>query len=140
MSVPQSLKSDQLDDGAALTTPLSVTGAPKELDEQMGTTIGGVCGVSLGAVLNLEECERTDGGCRQRSQGSSQETNQLEIAIQQELDSKYSESTDGLHHERKLKRFRSSPAPTQATTVEAESDDLLASAGSLFDIEPQNDN
>jgi chromate transporter len=30
----------------------------------MGTTIGGVCGVSLGAVLNLEECERTDGGCR----------------------------------------------------------------------------
>jgi PRTRC genetic system protein E len=34
MSVPKSLKSDQLDDGAALTTPLSVTGAPKELDEQ----------------------------------------------------------------------------------------------------------
>jgi PRTRC genetic system protein E len=35
MSVPKSLKSDQLDDGAALTTPLSVTGAPKELDEQL---------------------------------------------------------------------------------------------------------
>jgi len=31
--VPKPLQSDQLDDGAALTTPLSVTGAPKELDE-----------------------------------------------------------------------------------------------------------
>jgi PRTRC genetic system protein E len=31
--VPRPLQSDQLDDGAALTTPLSVTGAPKELDE-----------------------------------------------------------------------------------------------------------
>jgi PRTRC genetic system protein E len=33
--VPKPLKSDQQDDGAALTTPLSVTGTPKELDEQL---------------------------------------------------------------------------------------------------------
>ena len=30
--IPKPLKADQ-DDGAALTTPLSLTGAPKELDE-----------------------------------------------------------------------------------------------------------
>ena len=78
--IPKPLKSDQQDDDAALTTPLSVTGTPKELDEQLPTTIGGVCGDSPGAVLNLEECERTDGGCRQSSKGSSQETNELEIA------------------------------------------------------------
>ncbi|MGA7646608.1 MAG: PRTRC system protein E, partial [Terriglobales bacterium] len=33
--IPKSLKSDQQDDDAVLTTPLSVTGAPKELDEQL---------------------------------------------------------------------------------------------------------
>ena len=31
--VPKPLKFDQQEDGTALTTPLSVTGAPKELDE-----------------------------------------------------------------------------------------------------------
>jgi PRTRC genetic system protein E len=33
--IPKPLKSDQQDDGAALTTPLSVTGTPRELDEQL---------------------------------------------------------------------------------------------------------
>ena len=33
--IPKVLKSDQQDDGAALSTPLSVTGTPKELDEQL---------------------------------------------------------------------------------------------------------
>ena len=33
--IPKPLKSDQQNDGAALTTPLSVTGTPKELDQQL---------------------------------------------------------------------------------------------------------
>src|ERR1700675_3201420 len=33
--IPKPLKSDQQDDGAALTTPLRVTGTPKELDDQL---------------------------------------------------------------------------------------------------------
>ena len=33
--IPKPLKSDQQDNDAALTTPLSVTGTPKELDEQL---------------------------------------------------------------------------------------------------------
>ena len=33
--IPKPLKSDQQDDGSALTTPLRVTGTPKELDEQL---------------------------------------------------------------------------------------------------------
>ena len=105
--IPKPLKSDQQDDGAALTTPLSVTGTPKELDEQLPTTTGGVCGGSPGAVLNLEECERTDGGCRQSSKGSSQETDELEIAqrVQQECGSKLDASADRGRRERKLRRF-----------------------------------
>ena len=33
--IPKPLKSDQQDDDAALTTPLAITGTPKELDEQL---------------------------------------------------------------------------------------------------------
>jgi PRTRC genetic system protein E len=33
--IPKPLKSDLQDDGAALTTPLCVTGTPKELDEHL---------------------------------------------------------------------------------------------------------
>jgi PRTRC genetic system protein E len=33
--IPKPLKSDQRDDDGALTIPLSVTGTPKELDEQL---------------------------------------------------------------------------------------------------------
>ena len=33
--VPKPLKSDQQDDGAALSTQLSLTGTPTELDEQL---------------------------------------------------------------------------------------------------------
>jgi PRTRC genetic system protein E len=33
--IPKPMKSDQRDDDAALTTPLAVTGTPKELDEQL---------------------------------------------------------------------------------------------------------
>jgi PRTRC genetic system protein E len=33
--IPKPLKSDQRDEDAALTTPLAVTGTPKELDEQL---------------------------------------------------------------------------------------------------------
>jgi len=33
--IPKQLRSDQRDDDAALTTPLAITGTPKELDEQL---------------------------------------------------------------------------------------------------------
>ncbi len=33
--IPKPLKSDRQDDGSALTTPLRVTGTPKELDEHV---------------------------------------------------------------------------------------------------------
>lgn len=77
--IPKPLKSDPQDDRDALTTTLSVTGTPKELDEQLPGQFGGICRDSPGAVLDPEECERTDGGRRQSSQRSSQEINELEI-------------------------------------------------------------
>ena len=77
--IPKSLKSDQRDDDAALTTPLSVTGAPKELDEQLPRQLAEFVGDPPGTVLNVEDRERTDGRRCQSSKGSSQEINHFEI-------------------------------------------------------------
>jgi PRTRC genetic system protein E len=76
--IPKPQKSDQQDDDAALTTPLSSAGAPKELDEQLSRQLVEFVD-SPGAVLNLEEGERTDGDCRQSSTGSSQEINSYQV-------------------------------------------------------------
>ena len=84
--IPKRLKCDQQNDDAALTTPLAVTGTPKELDGQLPRQLEEFVEPHPGAVLNLEECERTDGGCRQCSTGSSQEINshQVPCLIRQE--------------------------------------------------------
>ena len=37
--IPKPVKSDLRDDNTALTTPLAVTGTPKELDEQLSSTL-----------------------------------------------------------------------------------------------------
>ena len=99
--IPKPLKSDQQDDGVALTTPLSVTGTPKELDEQLPRQLEEFVETHLGLVLNLEEREGTDGGCRQSSQGSSQETHELEISqrIQQRRESEPDTSAGGDRHQ-----------------------------------------
>jgi PRTRC genetic system protein E len=41
--VPKPLKPDQRDDDAAVITPLSVTGTPKELDEQLPRRVRPLC-------------------------------------------------------------------------------------------------
>ena len=77
--IPKTLKSDSRDENAALTTPLSVTGTPKELDEQLPRQLVEFVESHLGLSSTLKSCERTDGGCRQSSQGSDQKINEFEI-------------------------------------------------------------
>ncbi len=52
--IPRSLKSDQRDHDAALTTPLSITGTPKELDEQLSRQLVEFVGthLELSSTLN----------------------------------------------------------------------------------------
>jgi PRTRC genetic system protein E len=45
--IPKPVKSDQKNDDAALTTPLSVTGTPKELDEQLPRQLVEFVGIHL---------------------------------------------------------------------------------------------
>jgi PRTRC genetic system protein E len=140
--IPKPLKSAEREDDAALATPLGVTGTPKELDEQLPRQLVEFAETHLGLSSTLksakEQMEAAAKAAREaaknsttsKSRSGSSRNATLSVAqVQTEAGRK--ESSDD---------SQSSPAPTQATTVSTESGGLVASTGSLFDVEPKNDN
>jgi PRTRC genetic system protein E len=140
--VPKPLKSDQQDDGAALTTPLSVTGTPKELDEHLPGLLVEFVETHLGLSSTLknakEQMEAAAKAAREASKkttnskshsGSSKNATASGAQVQTEASAK--ESSDD---------SQSIPGPTHVTTVDIKSGGLVASTGTLFDVEPKNDN
>jgi PRTRC genetic system protein E len=139
--VPKPLKSDQ-DDGAALTTPLSVTGAPKELDEQLPRQLVEFVQAHLGLSSTLRSAkEQMEAAAKAAREAAKKSTNSKShsgsgknatpSAVQVQTEASAKESSDD---------SQSSPAPTQVTTVDTKSGGLAATTGSLFDVEPKNDN
>ncbi|HXM67427.1 MAG TPA: PRTRC system protein E [Candidatus Acidoferrum sp.] len=140
--VPKPLKFDQQDDGAALTTPLSVTGTPKELDEQLPGQLLEFVQAHLGLSSTLknakEQMEAAAKAAREAARKSTNakshsgsSRNATPSALQVQTGAGPQEGSDD---------SQSSAAPTQATNIGTESDGLVASTRSLFDIEPKNDN
>ena len=140
--IPKPLKSDQQDDGAALTTPLSVTGTPKELDEQLPRQLVEFVEAHLGLSSTLksakEQIEAAAKAAKEAARkptsskshsGSNRSPAPSSTRVQTEAGGKESSDDSQL-----------SPAPTQATTAGAEGEGLGASTGSLFDLEPKSDN
>jgi len=138
--IPKSLKSDQQDDDAALTTPLSVTGAPKELDEQLPRQLVEFVETHLGLSSTLksakEQMEAAAKAAREAARkstkakshsGSSGSATPSPAQVQTEADMK--ESSDDSQLSREL---------TQATTAGVGGGGLGASTGSLFDLEAKN--
>jgi PRTRC genetic system protein E len=129
--IPKPLKSDQ-DDGAALTTPLSLTGAPKELDEQLARQLVEFVESHMGLSSTLksakEQMEAAAKAAREAAKKSHSGSNKLAppnpAQVQTEAGTK--ETQDG---------SQSSPEPRQST---AEGEGPGASTGSLFDVEPNN--
>ena len=119
--VPKPLKSDQQDHGAALTTPLSVTGTPKELDEQLLQHLMEFVETHLGLSSTLKSAKE-----------------QMEAAAKAAREAAKKSTTSKSHSgsSRSSDDSQSSIEPTQATATEAVGSG--ASAGSLFDLEPQN--
>lgn len=137
--VPKPLKSDQQDDGAALRTPLSVTGTPKELDEQLSGHLVEFVETHLGLSSTLksakEQMEVAAEAAREAAKkstnskshsGSGRNATPSALQVQTEPTAKES-SADS----------QSSPATTQALTADT---GLGATTGSLFDVEPNNGN
>ena len=138
--IPKPLKSDQQDDDAALTIPVAITGTPKELDEQLPRQLVEFVETHLGlsstlkiAKDQMEAAAKAAREAARKSTNSKSHTsrNATPAPAQVRTEDGTKESSDDSH---------SSPAPTQVTTVGAESGGLGASTGSLFDVEPKNDN
>ena len=141
--IPKPLKSDQQgDDAAALATPLSITGTPKELDEQLpgqlvefvethlalSSTLKSAKEQMEAAAKAAKEAARKPTNSKSHS-GSNRSSAPSSTRAQTEAGAKESSDDSQL-----------SPAPTQATTAGAKGEGLGASTGSLFDLEPKSDN
>ena len=140
--IPKPLKSDQRDDDAALTTPLAVTGTPKELDEQLPRHLMEFVEAHLGLSSTLRSAkEQMDAAAKAAREaakksttskshsGSSRCATPSPAQVQTEAGAK--ESSDD---------SQSSPEATEATTAGAEGGGLGESTGSLFDLELKNGN
>jgi PRTRC genetic system protein E len=137
--IPKSLKSDQQDDGAALSTPLSVTGTPKELDEQLPRQLVDFVETHRGLSSTLksakEQMEAAAKAAREAAKkstnskshsGSSKSASPSPAKVQTESEIKES-SNDST----------STPEHTQPSTAGA-GDGSGASTGSLFDLEAKS--
>ena len=136
--IPKPLKSDQ-DDGAALTTPLSLTGAPKELDEQLARQLVefveshmGLSSTLKSAKEQMEAAAKAAREAAKKSTNSKSHSGSNKLAppnpaqVQTEAGTKETQAGS-----------QSSPEPRQST---AEGEGLGVSTGSLFDLELKNDN
>jgi len=136
--IPKPLKSDQQNDDSALTTPLSVTGTPQELDEQLPRQLVEFVETHLGLSSTLksakEQMEAAAKGAREaakkstssKSHGSSSKTAVLS-SPQVPKEEGATDSPDD---------SQSGPEPAQPAP---EGGGPGASTGSLFDLEPKND-
>jgi PRTRC genetic system protein E len=136
--IPKPLKSDQQDDGSPLTTPLRVTGTPKELDEQLPPQLTEFVETHLGLSSTLksakEQMEAAAKAAREAAKkpsnskshsGSSKSAPPSPAKVQTEAGTKEN-----------LDDPASTPELTQPSTAGV---GLDASTGSLFDLEAKND-
>ena len=139
--IPKPLKSDQRDGDAALTTPLSVTGAPKELDEQLSRQLVEFAETHLGLSSTLKSAkEQMEAAAKAAREAAKKSTNSKSHSgpgrsatpspAQVQTDASTKESSDD---------SQSSPELTHATTADAGGGGVGASTGSLFDLESKND-
>ncbi|HXM63617.1 MAG TPA: PRTRC system protein E [Terriglobales bacterium] len=121
--IPKPLKFDQQDnEGAALTTPLSVSGTPKELDEEPPRQLVEFVETHLGLSSTLKSAKE-----------------QMEAAAKAAREAAKKSTTSKSHagSGKRADEPQSTAEPTQATATDAVGAD--ASTGSLFDLEPKND-
>jgi len=119
--IPKPLKSDQHDNDAALTTPLSVTGVPKELDEQLPRQLTEFVEAHLGLSSTLKIAKE-----------------QMDAAAKAARETAKKSTTSKSHagSSRSADEPQSNAEPTLATATDAVG--AGAGTGSLFDPEPKN--
>ena len=139
--IPKPLRSDARDENNALTTPLSVTGSPKELDEGLADQLSGFVQAHLELSSTLmsarEQMEAAAKAAREAAKKSttSQSPGRSSRSVSPRPQQVQAEDETG----EKPDDSQSGPEPSQATTVGTGSVAPGASSGSLFEIESKND-
>ena len=135
--IPKSLNSNQRDDDAALTTPLAVTGTPKELDEQLPPQLAEFVETHLGLSSTLKNAkEQMEAAAKAAKEAAKKSTNsKLHSGAGRSLGSTAAREESGT--KAGSGDSQSDGEPTHAMNG-AETPGPGASTGSLFDLEPKN--
>jgi PRTRC genetic system protein E len=139
--IPKSLKSDQCDD-AALTTPLAVSGTPKELDEQLPSQLVEFVGTHLALSSTLkrakEQMDAAGKAAREAAKKSANTKSQSEFSKSARPGSAREQAQAETNQ--KPDDSPSFPESIEVPAPEGRSEGPVAGTGSLFDVEPKNDN
>lgn len=135
--IPKPLKSGQQEDGAALTTPMGITGTPKELDEELPRQLVEFVETHLGLSSTLKSAkEQMEAAAKAAREAARKATNSKSQSsrnatpstakLQTECVTKESSDDSASTHE------HSQPSITGAGGAAG------ARTGSLFDLEAKN--
>lgn len=135
--IPKPLKSDQQDIDAALTTPLSITGTPKELDEQLPTQLVGFVETHLELSSTLKSAkEQMEAAAKAAREAAKKSTNSKSESSRNATPSTAKAQTECVTKE-SSEDAASTAEHTQPSTTGA-GGAAGASTGSLFDLEAKN--
>jgi PRTRC genetic system protein E len=142
--VPKPVKSNQQDDNAALTTPLAVTGTPRELDEQLASQLVEFVETHLRLSSTLKSAkEQMDAAAKAAREAAKKSANTSSRSVSSRNASPGAARVQArAESDEKSDDSQSRPEPVEVPTLAAQSvaPDADESTGSLFDVEPKNDN
>jgi PRTRC genetic system protein E len=138
--IPKSLKSDRQDDNAALTTPLSVTGTPKELDEQLSRQLVEFVETHLGLSSTLKSAkEQMEAAAKAAREAAKKSANtKSHGGSTKSASSGSARAQPRAETNEKSDDSQSCPESAGACSHTVRSVGPDASTGNLFDIEPKN--
>ena len=135
--IPKPLKSEQQDNNAALTTPLSVTGPPKELDEQLPHQLREFVETHLELSSTLKSAkEQMEAAAKAAREGARKPTNSKSQSSKNATPSTAKVQPECVTKE-SSDDSASTPEHTQPSAAGA-GGSPGASTGSLFDLEAKN--
>lgn len=138
--IPKPLKSEQQDNDAALTTPLSVTGTPKELDEQLPRQLREFVETHLGLSSTLKSAkEQMEAAAKAAREAARKPTHSRSQSSKNATPSTSKVQTECVAKE-SSDDSASTPEHSQPSAAGAGGVGPVASTGSLFDLEPKSDN
>ena len=136
--IPKPLKSEQQDNNAALATPLSVTGTPKELDEQLPRQLVEFVETHLGLSSTLKSAKEQMEAAAKVAREAARKPTSSKSQSSKNATPSTAKVQPGCVTKESSDDSASTPEHTQPSTTGA-GGGAGANTGSLFDLEAKND-